>query len=212
MGAVLIQIAHGYSNEETVAQIRETPYLQFFCGLPGYEDKNPFDSSSMVYFRKRLTPEILGKINECIIKNASNHSAKKNEPPTDDTNDNPKSAPHNKGTLIVDATCALCHIKFMQDTELLNDSREKLEKTVDVLHDLTDGPKPRTYRQQAHKAHLSIARSKKRSKKAIRKAIRQQLQYIRRDIGHVKRMIETGKVLPQKGEEQLKVIEKIYEQ
>ena len=90
LGALLIQIEYGFSDEETVAQIRETPYLQFFCGLPGYDDKSPFDSSNMVHFRKRLTPEILGKINECIIQNASNHSDKTNELPTDDTNDHAK--------------------------------------------------------------------------------------------------------------------------
>ncbi|MBP2644186.1 MAG: family transposase, partial [Firmicutes bacterium] len=45
LGALLIQIEYGYSDEETVLQIQENPYLQFFCGLPGYEDKPPFDSS-----------------------------------------------------------------------------------------------------------------------------------------------------------------------
>ena len=68
LGALLIQTEYGYSDEEIVEQIRETPYLQFFCGLPGYEDKRPFDPSDMVRFRKRLTPEILEKINEMIIE------------------------------------------------------------------------------------------------------------------------------------------------
>ena len=45
--------------------IQENPYLQYFCGYPGYDDeKLPFDPSLMVYFRKRLTPEVLGEINE----------------------------------------------------------------------------------------------------------------------------------------------------
>lgn len=52
-------------------QIQETAYLQFFCGYTEYNDeKPPFDSSSMVYFRKRLTPEVLGEINEMIIRNS----------------------------------------------------------------------------------------------------------------------------------------------
>ena len=67
LGALLIQIEYGYSDEETVLQIQENPYLQFFCGLPGYEDKPPFDPSLMVHFRKRLTPEILVEVNERII-------------------------------------------------------------------------------------------------------------------------------------------------
>ena len=65
LGACIIQAEYGYSDEETALQIQENPYLQYFCGYPGYNDeKLPFDPSLMVYFRKRLTPEVLGEINE----------------------------------------------------------------------------------------------------------------------------------------------------
>lgn len=51
--------------------IQENPYLQYFCGYPGYDDeKLPFDPSLMAYFRKRLTPEVLGEINEMIVRDA----------------------------------------------------------------------------------------------------------------------------------------------
>ena len=64
----MIQAEYGYSDEEITLQIQESPYLQYFCGYEAYDDsKPPFDSSSMVYFRKRLTPEILGDINEMIL-------------------------------------------------------------------------------------------------------------------------------------------------
>jgi hypothetical protein len=49
-------------------QIQEGAYLQCFCGYREYDDsKPPFDLSLMVYFRKRLTPKLLGEINELII-------------------------------------------------------------------------------------------------------------------------------------------------
>ena len=71
LGACIIQAEYGYSDEEVILQIQETAYLQFFCGYTEYNDeKPPFDSSSMVYFRKRLTPEVLGEINEMIIRNS----------------------------------------------------------------------------------------------------------------------------------------------
>jgi len=70
LGALLIQTQYQYSDEEVPLQIMETPCLQYFCGMPAYEEKLPFDSSLMVYFRKRLTPEILGDINEMIISKA----------------------------------------------------------------------------------------------------------------------------------------------
>lgn len=69
LGACIIQAEYGFSDEETALQIQENPYFQYFCGNPGYDDsKQPFDPSLMVYFRKRLTPEVLGEINEMILK------------------------------------------------------------------------------------------------------------------------------------------------
>jgi len=89
-------------------------------------------------------------VNEKIIAKAKNHSPKDND---DDQNNPPK----NKGTLLVDATCAPSNIKYPQDTELLNEARENLEKMIDLLHDPAEGKKPRTYPKQARKAYLKVA-------------------------------------------------------
>ena len=71
LGACLIQGEYGYSDEEIVLQIQENPYLQYFCGYAGFDDsKPPFNVSSMVHFRKRITPEILAEINEMVIQEA----------------------------------------------------------------------------------------------------------------------------------------------
>ena len=80
LGALIIQTEYGYSDDEIVEQIRETPYLQFFCGLLGYEDKCPFNPSDIVRFRKRLTSEILEKINEMIIEQKEEGEQKPNHP------------------------------------------------------------------------------------------------------------------------------------
>lgn len=43
----------------------------YFCGYPGYDDELlPFDPVLMVFFRKHLTPEILGEVNEMVVKDA----------------------------------------------------------------------------------------------------------------------------------------------
>lgn len=126
LGACIIQAEYGYSDEETVLQIQENPYLQFFCGFPGYRDERPFDPSLMVYFRKRLTPEILGEINELIVKRAK-ASEKNDNDHSDDGPSGPKEEKNkaeessdNEGTLIVDATCAPANIRYPQDASLLN--------------------------------------------------------------------------------------------
>ena len=85
LGALIIQTEYQYSDVETALQIQETPCLQFFCGLPAYEDKQPFDSSLMVYFRKRLTPEILGEINEMIISKIKDDELPPDPPSTINT-------------------------------------------------------------------------------------------------------------------------------
>jgi hypothetical protein len=117
LGACLVQAEYGYSDEETALQIQENPYLQYFCGYNGYDDsKLPFDPSLMVYFRKRLTPEILGEINEMILS-----AAQKGEHCHDDDDDRGNSS--NGGTMIVDATCALQY-PLPQDASLLNEARK----------------------------------------------------------------------------------------
>ena len=39
LGACIIQAEYGYSDKETALQIQENPYLQYFCGYPGYDDE-----------------------------------------------------------------------------------------------------------------------------------------------------------------------------
>ena len=87
LGALIIQTERRLSDEETPLQIRETPCLQYFCGMPEYKDELPFDPSLMVYFRKRLTPEILGEINEMIIAKAG----EKDKPEDDNTDESDQS-------------------------------------------------------------------------------------------------------------------------
>ena len=54
IGAVIIKHKLCLSDRETVAQIQENPYLQFFVGLPGYQMEAPFAPSLFVEIRKRM--------------------------------------------------------------------------------------------------------------------------------------------------------------
>lgn len=207
LGACIIQAEYGYSDEETALQIQENAYLQYFCGYPGYDDeKLPFDPSLMVYFRKRLTPEILGEINEMIIRDAKDREEKNN-----DRGDSDDSG-GNSGTLILDATCAPSQIRYPQDVSLLNEARENAERLLDELHDPADGKKPRTYCKRAHKEYLRYAKIRRHTAKHTRKAIKRQLNYLRRDLAAIDEKLSAGKTLNGQKMERLSTVRTVYEQ
>ncbi len=207
LGSCIIQSEYGYSDEEVCLQIQEGPYLQFFCGFPEYKDEPPFDASLMVYFRKRMTPEILGEINELIIRRASETDAV-----TTDNDDDHDDDSENGGTLIVDATCAPSDIRYPTDTSLLNEARRNSEKLIDLLHVSGSGEKPRTYRRRAHKEYTQFVRARKPGQKKIRKCIRQQLGYLGRNLNTIERMLEAGGMLPARWQERLETLRTVYRQ
>ena len=70
LGALIIKERLGTSDEETVEQIRENPFLQYFLGLKGYEEELLFHPTMFVHFRKRFPADVLIRINEVIAKEA----------------------------------------------------------------------------------------------------------------------------------------------
>jgi len=198
LGALLIKERLGTSDRETVEQIRENPYLQYFLGMKEYQDKPLFDDSMMTHFRKRFNKDILSDINEKIVESAMKKTEddKVNSPDSSkdesDKYNNDSSA--NKGKLIVDATCTPADITYPTDLSLLNEAREKTEEIIDTMQEPFVGirKKPRTYRRKARKSYLAVAKQKKPGVKKIRKAIGQQLRYLKRNFGHIDHMIEEG--------------------
>lgn len=222
-GSLLIKERLGLSDVETVAQITENPYLQYFIGLKMFQKEAPFDSSQMVHFRKRFSAEAIDRINEAIavgkIREKLNESdtppnsscsSQKGEP------EQPKEPTKNLGKLLVDATCTPADVAYPTDLNLLNKAREKAEKIIDVLHGArTDGaPKPRTYRRKARKRYLAVARSKRPGRKKVRKAIGQQLRYLHRDLGHIATLANHVSLseLPPRLYRDLLVISEVYRQ
>jgi IS5 family transposase len=211
LGALIIKERCGFSDEELVEQIKENPYLQYFIGLPKFQKAAPFDPSLMVHFRKRFNANTLREINDiiCGVKPKSDDDSGSDDGPPD------PSGKNNKGTLIVDATCAPADIRYPTDCSLLNEAREKLEAMIDDLFESfkKQMTKPRTYRKNARKDYLNLAKAKKPKPKAIRRAIGKQLHYIQRDlktIAKLQSMNSNG--LSQKQLKELEVIQTIYQQ
>lgn len=219
LGSHIIKEKFGISDQETVEHIKESPYLQWFIGLPEFTDKAPFNASTMTWFRKRLTPEMLAEFNSYIIGNNSRSKDDDDQGYSDseafDDPTEPKGQTgENKGTLILDATCVPSDIRFPTDVSLLNEAREKLETMITTLHRQSEkGTKvPRTYKQRARRDYLRFARSKRPTIQKIRKAIRQQLGYVKRNLRTVESLIEKGHVLSERNQALLEIIETLKSQ
>jgi IS5 family transposase len=180
LGALIIKERLGLSDEETVEQIRENPYLQYFLGYESYRGEAPFEASMMVHFRKRLGMEDLNWVQEKIAQRAQKKQEKPKEP----------DPPGNSGQLIVDATVAPADIKYPTDVNLLNEAREKTEAIIDVLHEPLRGQeaKVRTYRRRARQDYLRFAKKRKHTEREWRKAIGKQLRYVQRNVRHIQQL------------------------
>lgn len=220
LGSLLIQKKLHFADRELVEQITENPYLQYFIGLPAYTNVPPFVPSLMVEFRKRLTDDVLCEINELILEyNTADDDTDSHDDDDTHADSDSKTEPEskteeteNEGTLIIDATCAPQNICFPQDINLLNESRENLEKMIDLICATSLCAKPRTYRNNARRDYLNWARARKHSVKRTRKAIRQQLQYIQRDLKYIDAFLDEGKTLSEKHQNRLETIRKVYNQ
>ena len=213
IGAVIIKHKLCLSDEETVYQIQENPYLQYFVGLPGYQMEQPFAPSLFVEIRKRMGQGVFEIFHGVIIAALESTKLKKSMPalnpcqsdseaqpqkPDDEDDPPPNSGcitedePTKKqGKLILDATVAPQAIRYPTDLSLLNEAREFSEQIIDRLYPETPlKRKPRTYREQARKAYLAVVKQRRPSSKVRRKGIKQQLQYLRRNLGHIERLLE----------------------
>ena len=196
LGALIIKERLGSSDRETVEQIRENPYLQYFLGLSEYSNQAPFDASMMVHFRQRLSLEFVGRVNETVVSQLFEQSSVETDKPAsagseakaENEGEVPTPATSNRGQLCLDASCAPADIRYPTDLGLLNQAREQTERILDVLYKPLKqelSRKPRTYRQQARRDYLQVAKKRRVTGKQRRKAIRKQLSYVGRNLGHI---------------------------
>jgi len=215
LGSLIIQTKYGYSDKELVEQLTENPYYQYLIGLPGYQQTPPFEASTLVSFRKRMSADMLMEINEYLLESAhqKENDDDDSKPGSGSSSETPDLEEDiNKGTLMLDATCAPSNIRYPQDYSLLSEAREKLEKIIDRFCDEYPLEKPRMYRKEARKNYLSLAKAKRPGKSKIRKTIRKQLGYVKRDLGYLTGFMTDGYAPTGKEIRLIKTITMLYEQ
>jgi len=213
-GALFIKQRLSLTDEETVHQIRENAYIQFFLGFSGYSNKVPFDPSMMVHFRKRFSDEDLRLINELVVQRGKEMLIEsiKNQVDDDDSDQQGPNAgdqlslddlvkpadwpeEQNWGTLSIDASCTPADITYPTDLKLLNEARESTEKVIDDLCKQNAGfvsHRPRYHRGKARAHFLSVAKQKKPRRRKLKAAIRRQLGYLQRNLEAIDALIASG--------------------
>lgn len=208
LGSLIIKEKLGISDRETVEQIKENPYLQYFVGLKSYSNQAPFDPSMLVHFRERLSVDIINRINEKLFKETREKAIEEPE----------KKTVKNRGKLIIDATCAPADIKYPTDLNLLNQARIVTEKIIDILYKPLRNKlnkKPITNRRIARKEYLTVAKKRRPSRKEIKKSIKKQLKYVSKNLSNIDQLIEEGASLTSLSKRQYKimvVVSEIYRQ
>ena len=159
LGSLIIQKKLCFSDRELVEQITENPYLQYFIGLPGYQEEPPFDASTLVLFRKRLSPEIIMEANDYIL----NQDDDKKDPPSEDSSEKrdyekDQEDAGNEGTLTIDATCAPANIRYPQDVLILSEKNMHNNYLVKQIMDFINSnyEKPLSLHYLSDEFHRSI--------------------------------------------------------
>ena len=232
LGSLMIKHLCNLSDAETLLQIQENMYMQYFIGYSSFSKEAPFDSSLFVEIRKRLGIDQLNAINEKIVELSAKHVNKNsddnktsgaskskddlnsaigdsNQAEAFDTDSQPKgeSEKTHKGRLLIDASACPQDIAYPTDLNLLNDSRMKAEELIDVLYSpsLHGLKKPRTYREKARRFYLDTVMKRNKSRREIRLSIGRQLRYLKRDLNYIQNML-----VSYKGKSPLNEREQIY--
>lgn len=216
LGAVIIKHLCNLDDRETVDQISENVYMQYFLGYSSFCDTPPFSPSLFVEFRKRLGLEQINAINERVAKIKQDILSKRiDETKQSDDNGQNEEPCENKGSLIIDATACPQDIAYPTDLDLLNVAREKSEELMDIAFAQSRlETKPRNYREIARKDYLQTAQKKSKTKKDIRQALRKQLGYLYRNIVAIETILDECDTIPFKKKEYKYwlVIQHVYEQ
>ena len=237
IGSLIIKHMCNLDDRETVAQIAENMYMQYFLGYSSFNPEPPFDASLFVEFRTRIGLEQINAINEKIhalsqgIETGKAESVPAREETDKNTRDGgnikqesqlsePTSKPVDevpilKGRVLFDATACPQDIAFPTDLGLLSEAREKSEQIIDEIYSKTlHLKKPRTYREEARKEFLKVAQKKNKKQSVIRKAVGKQLRYLSRNLKSIDKLLDRYKLFPLAPRQQkyLMVIHTLYQQ
>lgn len=197
IGSLIIKHKLDCSDDELAEHISENPYMQYFIGLPRFEYRAPYDTSTLSHVRDRLGKEQFEKFEELLIKTLMEKKLIK-----------PKG-------LLTDATVFQSEITFPTDCGLLNKARQFCVKQIRSISKVV-GRKVRTYCRGAQKAYVSFVKNRRKTHKEVRLMQKTLLQYLKRNIRQLSELIEevkdTGKSVCKQVLETFDTVKELYTQ
>lgn len=213
IGALIIKHKLKLDDRGTIELIQENPYMQYFLGFMEFRFEPVFHPSLFVTIRKRLGAEAFDEMTDKLLKKVE--GAEKEDKQQDKSN--PPAAPPGEaeadderhegeqdsdqdghhGILKLDATVCDQYIKYPTDLDLVARARWESERLIDILcKALEIKIKPKTYRIKARSQYLLASKNKKLSKRKRYTAIGQQLRYLKRNLGHLDRLLDLVERIP----------------
>ena len=91
LGAMMIKHIESLTDRGTIQHIQENMFMQYFLGYSSFTNEAPFSDTLFVEIRKRLTLELLSKINDIIALHCIKEEDQTGQPPPappEDSNEN----------------------------------------------------------------------------------------------------------------------------
>jgi IS5 family transposase len=195
-GAHILKHMHNLSDEDVVKRLTGDVYWMAFCGINepfATEDWKPLDDSTMTYFRKRIGPDGVLKIEQVVRDHLLTEQ---------------RVAPKSQ---FVDTTAMEKNVAYPTDTNLLDKGRQKLLAGFKKLKKLGRKIKiGRTFARKARKALLQIIKLGKDRQERIKNGATQLAKYAKNVLSRVPKALR--KARKHKDEDTQKQIEAVQEQ
>lgn len=176
-------------DAETIETIRETPHMQYQCGLKEFVGKPIFNTSLFTYVRKHISEQELNKMTVMLLnkqkrlleerrKREEEETRKNDEEPPASELDNPNAAPFvdshdrkHEGVLKIDATCADAEMRYSMDVNIIHDDSQKVTDYIIKVCGTFGLRKPRTNYKHVPQSYLQFVKNAKKKDRMVLETI-----------------------------------------
>jgi IS5 family transposase len=202
IGLHLAKHLYGLSDRDCLLELKSNLYLQYLCDVPASEVQEAFHPSLLSKFRSKIGEKGAVIVEKEIFSILKKHKLLKGK------------------TAVFDTTVVDSPIDYPTDIKLLERCRKACLDFINQAKAFGINFQFRTYARTARKVFLTYQHLRKHTKKGRRKVQKKLLQFLRRNIEQLKKVIsqlqcsldEEAEALRILAEKKLQTIQAIFEQ